>query len=395
MAGQVFRPLLQIGPTVVVLLMCAGGSTLFARDDSDTTPAGRPKSKDGIASLTNSKPTPPRIEEIIEGIRHWQQSLAVISVRYAYVEELNGGAYFHRKPGRTRTRLIDYRIAGRRLLSREATILVNNIPVTHNSPFVYVDDEVVVKWWPNGRWSLETPFKENGLSVKDFSWGCEWFEALGYLPQTSDAPIVGDFYLPFALEKHNYSIEESPQVIGDRQCWVLERDQIDRIWLDPTRGFVPVRREWRPTRDEQSVYRAHNFILWDYREIASGMWLPWITRREVLTDDINDPSRLRKDLVCNTYVGDIDLNDHAVRPDYLPGTVVTVQKGGRVERERLLPGGQELLDEIAARHAIQGNRSSLMQRSQFVPAALLILQVACVVILAFRVRRLGSSANRV
>ncbi len=81
-------------------------------------------------------------------------------------------------------------------------------------------------------------------------------------------------FLPQFLQenKSKYRVLAAPEDIEGALCWVAEWPGMDKIWVDPQRGFAITRREfaWGPGKPLKYAHRNH-----DFREVKPGLWLPF------------------------------------------------------------------------------------------------------------------------
>lgn len=80
-------------------------------------------------------------------------------------------------------------------------------------------------------------------------------------------------YLPGFLRenKSRYRILPETEEIEGVTCWVVEWPGMDRMWIDPMRGFSIPRREYHWGPDLPLKYDIRNR---DLKEVKSGLWLP-------------------------------------------------------------------------------------------------------------------------
>ena len=91
-------------------------------------------------------------------------------------------------------------------------------------------------------------------------------------------PALGDYldhpFLPECLENNasNYLVQSSMESVDGNACWVVEYPGMDKLWLDPTRGYAVLRRiyHWNPGKPRK--FEIHNH---DFKELAAGLWLPF------------------------------------------------------------------------------------------------------------------------
>lgn len=81
-------------------------------------------------------------------------------------------------------------------------------------------------------------------------------------------------FLPAFLEdnKARYRVAPVKEDFDGKSCWVVEWPGMDRIWIDPARGFAVPRREYTWGQGKPLRYAIRNH---DYREVKPGLWLPF------------------------------------------------------------------------------------------------------------------------
>jgi hypothetical protein len=88
------------------------------------------------------------------------------------------------------------------------------------------------------------------------------------------------FSIPIALATGAYRFQGEESVNGI-PCIVLERPQLDRMWLAPQYGYALVRREWRWDTGEPVMMRYDNS---DFEQVSEQLWLPQTAQRTAFAD---------------------------------------------------------------------------------------------------------------
>ncbi|MHC4083765.1 MAG: nitrilase-related carbon-nitrogen hydrolase [Planctomycetota bacterium] len=193
------------------------------------------------------------------------------------------------------------------------TLLVQGFRVfCHYSNQLHHDDpEIVVKLFPGG----------------NQPWICFFIDAigLGSVGQNRDSWLRGDCPAPFrvdqALGTGQYRIAGTETIEGNRRCIVLERNGLDKLWLDEERGYAVVRREWRWGVDKPLWVRIRNG---DFRAGPAGVWLPRDVRIEYFGIPENDPN-----ILCVTIQSSVEKIEFAPNTDYMPsyhGSLITYKR---------------------------------------------------------------------
>lgn len=84
-----------------------------------------------------------------------------------------------------------------------------------------------------------------------------------------DLPFLPDF---LSENRSRYQILSAPEEVDGTLCWVVEWPGMDRISVDPTRGFTVPRRVFNWGAGKPARFEFHNT---DYREVKPGLWLPF------------------------------------------------------------------------------------------------------------------------
>ncbi len=166
-------------------------------------------------------------------------------------------------------------------------------------------------------------------------------------PSRSSIASGGDYWMPDALTRlaGEFRLERDLQTVGDAPCLVLDRPGRDRIWVDPTKDFSIVRRDFfypggQPL--ERTVYRNH--------KQAGGYWFPMeIVREEFGTPD--GPVELVNRVCHRKTIDQVKLSSDQVGDQQF---ALPIQQGSVVDDEvrgvrytALSPGGGAALIERA------------------------------------------------
>ncbi len=130
---------------------------------------------------------------------------------------------------------------------------------------------------------------------------------------------------------------------GGVRCVVVEIADRDRLWLDPSRGFAIVRREF--TGPSVRLHYENS----DFREAVPGVWLPWRVRRVVTAKGNPGAGGDGREVIlsdADRTIGLLQVNnvDDAIftfHPE--PGTLICDLDRKAV---RQVPGGLDMLDDI-------------------------------------------------
>lgn len=112
---------------------------------------------------------------------------------------------------------------------------------------------------------------------------------------------------PFRLDEllvtGAYKVLDEHALIGDVACVLIERAGLDRIWLDPQRGYGAVQREWHWDLGESLKVKINNS---QFRQVLDGLWLPTRSRVEYYGTPQTAPGELCA--VAELSVSELELN---------------------------------------------------------------------------------------
>lgn len=154
--------------------------------------------------------------------------------------------------------------------------------------------------------------------------------------------IQGDSKFPFRIDEvlrsGKYHVAAAKE--GESGLVVIERKGLDRIALDPKRGFAIVKRRWHWDLDAPMKVSIANS---DFREVTDGLWLPFRSRIEFYGTPKTKPgkrcavAKLRvTDLVTNPFDREFDglfQFDDAYIMDNVTNTRYKISGGKRIPRK--------------------------------------------------------------
>ncbi len=227
-------------------------------------------------------------------------------------------------------------------------------PLDHERAQLFFDGETFYKCWRQDRIVLESPLDK----TQPFMLKQVYLDGLALWPYDRGtlAPVSESlFYLPDALEQNAYVVVERGETSTGTPCTVLECRDIgpahleERIWLDETKDWALRKRLTRARRTPNRQDSAMLVVLDDYRNMGSGIWMPWRIETSQLRrlrgeDDAFAP--IAEDaLTVDEMAVNVDIAPSAFKPVYQPGALVRRLDTGA---ERTLPGGDEVLEMAAA-----------------------------------------------
>ncbi len=162
------------------------------------------------------------------------------------------------------------------------------------------------------------------------------------------------------------------QRVGDLNCVLVHcqlRERTDRFWLDPSRGYVLVKRvSILPAAKTSVVYENE-----DFRESKGGLWVPWQLKRKIYTTlDENQFTDEHLMSWTDRRLTDLRINDlpeQVFEKQYMPGEIVQDQDG---DTQEFIPGGLDVLERFAMR-AIKRLQGTTRSSATFGPSSLVWL----------------------
>ncbi|QEG01908.1 hypothetical protein Mal15_59890 [Stieleria maiorica] len=220
-------------------------------------------------------------------------------------------------------------------------------PLHPGMPIMREYGGVISKHWPSFR-KLEYQLSDKqhqGLSV-------EYFEQLGVWPYPDRPATRPDYFFPSVLIVGQARLATATERVDGFECVVIDRETegVDRIWLDPALGFMPRRRLMErsrvPTRQDSRMEVSFR----DYRDIGSGLSLPFQIRSRQLRRLSEPAGEFGVIGEASVSVEEIQLNQVKATalslPVLLPGTVV---EHADSDRRHVVAGGERLLVEATER----------------------------------------------
>jgi len=157
---------------------------------------------------------------------------------------------------------------------------------------------------------------------------------------------------PGLLKRFAYSI--TADVLDGVRCWRLDGQCgtdadgwafKDRWWLDPSKGYVPLRREGFEPHSEKPLWRA---LFTELREVTPGWWLPMLTTVEEFAPSYAPPELGKKPLSITRYRVtrcEFDVPDDLFEYQFPKGTIVADWRDSRMKSPALYREGENPLDE--------------------------------------------------
>lgn len=138
--------------------------------------------------------------------------------------------------------------------------------------------------------------------------------------------------LPHALREPGRSLDPADSVGLMVLRHAVSPHFVDRLWLDPGKGYALVRREWRLGEGE-----VVEFEYSDIRHLGDGLWIPWECKWS--KDNNSYASKL-----LSLSLGGVQDDEFLV--EFPEGTMIVDQIRNET---RYLKGGDDMLDEMVER----------------------------------------------
>jgi hypothetical protein len=248
----------------------------------------------GHSSVGHCAEGPPTIDDIVNGITQFERavfesdSVFIHYERYESIDELKtvaSGGYLDAEwllAKRGDTWLLRRRFTKPSEKEVEGELFIPKEPTVH-----VLKDGLVLEWLGNRQQAFVDQFKDGrnifrGLFYTDhlsLDVGRRIAESAGVVDQMDSlreyyADELMRPFLPAWLNEHRnkYSVATQPIEFNGRTCWVVEWPEMDRFLVDVEWGYAIPRRtyHWGPGKP-----RKYEFINEDYREVKSGVWLPF------------------------------------------------------------------------------------------------------------------------
>jgi hypothetical protein len=219
-------------------------------------------------------------------------------------------------------------------------------PLEARPPFVYLSRTEFLKWWPHSRCaSRATPGE--GFAVQFFDHE-HYLQAVGLWGSTLAPPGPDDPSLPNALGSERYTVASTDDIVEGAPCWKVVWPGRDEIWLDPALEFAPRKRLWQTPATDQHGGTAFLYEAHDFHEVLPRVWFPWLVQTTRYDAREGDASKGTPFLLSQILVGELRVNDFTsadLRTPFPPGTLIG---DDILKKNVLLPGGEDLLDEVVA-----------------------------------------------
>lgn len=121
-----------------------------------------------------------------------------------------------------------------------------------------------------------------------------------YHTKARDLKAEQPFSIVSALRSGQYQAPGRER-IDDAECVVFELPGMDKIWLDPNRGYALVKREWRWKAGGMLMMVYRNS---DFKKAAEGLWLPLVSTR--VAYEYSDAESERPHFTTTTKVTSIE-----------------------------------------------------------------------------------------
>lgn len=297
------------------------------------------------------------LDKVSRQMRDWQYKARNISIQFAHFEQFQKKATTGEAYQWDRSRIIDYVKVDRNLRYVDQTCVLNGIPYRGLPPLVDCRGNCLTKYWPESRLASKDIAKDENHYVASYKWNNEYLDNLGFWLPKSIKTAPSDFYLPEAFESNEYFVHDSFESVSGIDCCVVESPNKDKIWLDPGRGYVPIKREWSPSQGISALRHVVHFD--DYRQV-DGIWLPFYCLRETYAFAAQNQDFVNT-LVSHTIVKKIDFSATLNELAFAPGTLVRTSDNRSGDRRvELVGGGKDYLTAISRQYRIAPSSNGLL-----------------------------------
>lgn len=319
-----------------------------------------PRSSPGCPGLsggpggTPPAPPPAGIGDVAAGMAASREKISDFHIIYSNVIDSANSPDFRSDSAISRGYMREFAFKGETIGLRNQSIDLGYRPNRSIPPRTFLDDRTYVKWWPEHRLARVRSVPDSARRGAEFVRDDPWLQAISFWPSRSHAPTeLKAFYLPGAFADHDYRLLQAPEEVDGFPCVVVERPGKDKVWIDAGYGFAVRRRRWRAEASGGEPEKLYLYESRDFREERPGVWLPWRTHITVSVPPESGSPSFEPAMISQLLVGSLEVNgveDRSLRPEYLPGTIVTTEAtGSEAESVEILAGGEDLLDEWVAR----------------------------------------------
>lgn len=336
------------------------------------------------------------IDQVVEGMNRWQSRIATLDFDDAQTIDSASTADFQANTLDHATYVESCSIRRGGMVHSILTVALEQgptFPEGHRISYSEANRHAI--WIPARRVvsMISDPKTARELSVSE--WQSRYLESIAFWPHKGIEPALQDFYLPEAMKRYSYRVLPSLELVEGRLCCVVERPGKDKVWLDPKWGFV-VRKRWWLGRPEAGKSPAvYEYELTNFREFEPGLRLPrrvWRMRSSPVRGATLGPQPVQIETLT---VGRLEVNgpvEGFLAQADRPGTFIHDDTTGTFS---ILPGGEDLLEELAERSRWRfetsptGRIDDGMSSSAVTMAVYLATAALGTVVVSLGARRLG------
>jgi hypothetical protein len=220
--------------------------------------------------------------------------------------------------------------------------------LVHVVPGQSVDPGAYINLYDGTSFNTYYPYKRRYeisrlAAAPQYTWkvrGHAFFECLGWWPPGDDSeplkPQERALFVKDVLADPECRVSPFLDRVDGRWCHVVENPGLEILWIDAQRGTL-LKRERYGGGDALRLTATYHLM--DYREVASGIWLPYTIRRKVEAFGRENVYQVEKYEVNNV-------------PDELfsftpgPGTLVYDRDTDEFHQ---VPGGEDFLEKMVNR----------------------------------------------
>jgi hypothetical protein len=232
-----------------------------------------------------------------------------------------------------------------------------------DSSYRYIKDNTDTKWWPRPRLAF---ISELSRSSQMMDWTDLYFEFIGIWPSATHLPNTESFFFLDQVINGITSRIDSIQYVDGDPCVVVANGN-DLLWFNSHKGYALCQRQ-RLTSNPDGTIQRRDYRLGCFREVSPDVWLPFfcsLTESYAKPNQASEPTASQSthesmasqsiQILVHSIVLD-NKDDHTFEVELRPGTIIRDTTAGN---PKILPGGEELIDETLALIPVKGREKVL------------------------------------
>jgi len=192
-------------------------------------------------------------------------------------------------------------------------------------------------------------FDEKIPCSEDSEFYCHIMLQMPYLDKDK-VSLDNSWFYPHCIRSapnSKYTVLKVLEKVDDAWCHVIEYPKRDKIWIDPKIGCAIRKRVRQSDTPKGEVYDLATFEMSQYKEVSSGLWLPFkCVRHDYAGPQATKESQGKEyaQLLIDVHNVRMKLTDEDFDLNVPPGTMVNVVKTNHVFR--IEGNKQQLLAEV-------------------------------------------------